>query len=603
MTSHPPDVTATSEDLIPALRRLTAAGRCWLAVAPPAVAVSGWPGEWRDDVTVFSMTPSRDVPVTVNPFEPAPGAGVQAHADRLAALIEASFRPPGPVRAVIRLALRRVYDECGWDPVTGTGLPGAAAPPCVPSLSDLRRAAHATLADLGRDERLGVTVRGFLDARLGSLWSGPAGRYLAGGHPADLSAMLDGKAVATVGDVTDDEAAAFLAGVLLIRLVEHARVRLTEQAPGDRPAVLVIALPGSVTGRLRGLLDDLRSAGTEVIRARYVPAKPDAQAQPAEPPDTARDTARDTGRDRGRDSAAAVPMLGRRSVACGLQCRQRPCSGRELHAAGLLARGDAQVWFRLWGETLVLAFLTGRPLPRVPAPVRRSWPSLDARTRECLLATVVDDAVAARALALRHSYEPRRLIAAVASTAAGLLAAATTSAAGSAPLPAAMGSGAVRAGQVWVIPQLRWLHETERLCPPGQHRVNRDDIAPPLDFELAGLADWPGIRAGDRLDALRRHRLSMDYAPNRAIAATALHGTGDGAGSNTIARDLALAGIGLSPRQRLRHAARILGTTRFGQHSDEPSWLEVVLSWPDRTLDGMPPAALRLGGAPAVGTG
>jgi hypothetical protein len=136
----------------------------------------------------------------------------------------------------------------------------------------------------------------------------------------------------------------------------------------------------------------------------------------------------------------------------------------------------------------------------------------------------------------------------------------------------------LRAGHVWVIPQLRWLHEADRLCPPGQRQVSRDDVAPPLDFELAGLPDWPGIRVGDRLDALRRHRLSMAAERNRTIAATALLGAERGASFDA---DLGIAGIGLGQRQRLSYVARMLGA---GQHGTEPGWLEVVLSWPSRLI-------------------
>src|SRR2546429_8289184 len=62
----------------------------------------------------------------------------------------------------------------------------------------------------------------------------------------------------------------------------------------------------------------------------------------------------------------------------------------------------------------------------------------------------------------------------------------------------------VRAGPVWVIPQVRWLHEMERLNPLGHDQPRPGDLAPPLDFGLAGLPDWPGIRVADRLAGLRR---------------------------------------------------------------------------------------------------
>jgi len=36
----------------------------------------------------------------------------------------------------------------------------------------------------------------------------------------------------------------------------------------------------------------------------------------------------------------------------------------------LLADEPGQAWLRLWARALVLAFLTGRPVPGVPGPLR-----------------------------------------------------------------------------------------------------------------------------------------------------------------------------------------------------------------------------------------
>ena len=253
-------------------------------------------------------------------------------------------------------------------------------------------------------------------------------------------------------------------------------------------------------------------------------------------------------------------------MACGELCRGRPCTGYELHAADVLAEDDGQAWLRLWVQTLVLAFLTGRPVPRVPAPLRPGWQALSPRTRECLLATAVETMVMARAGALRPCYPPHRLVAVAAAAAARMLAAGD-------PVPA-------RGGPVWVIPQLRWLHEMERLNPLGHDRLRPGDLAPPLDFALAGLPDWPGIRVADRLGGLRRHPLAMESERNRAVASTALLGAG-GVGRERLDADLAIAGIGISPPLRLRHAAATMGA---GGHAGQPGWLEVVLSWPHRIV-------------------
>ena len=119
---------------------------------------------------------------------------------------------------------------------------------------------------------------------------------------------------------------------------------------------------------------------------------------------------------------------------------------------------------------------------------------------------------------------------------------------------------------------MRWLHEADRLCPPGGGPPDPGRCAPPLDYGLPGLVDWPGARVGHRLRALRRHPLSMDLPGNRLAAWTALLGEDD---QREFGRDLATLGVGLPPAAQLGHVAAPLGVT---------AWLPVVLSWPARLV-------------------
>lgn len=599
------------------LGELSSAGVPWLAIDMAGTAGAAWstgsagfaggggagplagsPG----DATILDLADPHAVPVTVNPLEPAPGYPIQAHTDRVAGLLEAAFGLPAPVAAAIRAGLRRTYTACGWDMVTGSAAPGAVAPPVVPPYRQFRSAVMAAAEDLGYGQGRQADVRGFLLARLDALWAGPAGRFLEGGHPVDAASLLRANTLVTNSGVADDEAASFLAGVLLVRLAEqlcrprrrddpgrgqagtvpsrprrgsHARTQVRPGRDGAGSGGIVVI--GSIQGAawFSRLLADIRAGGADITVVR--PAQGPGPIQRQERAPASEGFGRVNGLDRA-DGTTPV-LLGRRSAACGGRCRRRPCDGYELHVTGLLARDDGQAWLRLWVQTLVLAFLTGRPVPRVPRPLRPGWPQLSPRRRDCLLATLVDAAVTARAAALRPSYDPRRLTSVIAVTAAGMLTAAgrgevPLSAGGAVPRPPAP----PRAGQVWVIPPLRWLHEIDRVTPLGQGGVRPDDIAPPLDFGLSGLPDWPGIRVRDRLSGLRRHPLSMESERNREQATTALLGDDGGVGLN---RDLAIAGAGLSPRQRLRHAAQVMGV---GARGPEPGWLEVVLAWPEEII-------------------
>jgi hypothetical protein len=509
------------------------------------------------DVTVIDIADPQAVPLTVNPLDPGPGQHVQAHADRLGGLFEAAFGLAGPVAEALRAGLRRAYADGGWDLSTGWDpRPGPGGSPAIPSFRQVRMATVAAADELGYEPGMRAAVHGFLAARLDALWAGPAGRFLEGGHPADLARLLRGNVLVTSSAAVDEEAASFLAGVLLLRLAGWLRHHPERLAILVAPPAGRAALGASPRGRawFSRLQADLRLADADVIVTSTSggPSVAGGQAGPAAAG--------------GQNCGAAVtPLLsGRRSVACGDLCRRRPCNGYELHAAGVLAGDPGQAWLRLWVQTLVLAFLTGQPVPRVPAPLRPGWRALSPRTRECLLATAVEAEVTARAGALRPCYDPHRLAAVVAAAARRMLAAVD-------PVP-------VRAGPVWVIPQLRWLHEMERLNPLGHDRLRPGDLAPPLDFGLAGLPDWPGIRVADRLGALRRHPLAMESGHNRAAASTALLG---GEGGTRLDADLAIAGVGISPPLRLRHAARMMGA---GGHGRQPGWLEAVLSWPQRFI-------------------
>ncbi len=255
------------------------------------------------------------------------------------------------------------------------------------------------------------------------------------------------------------------------------------------------------------------------------------------------------------------PLTGRRSAACGRACTgDRPCTLVEIRAADLVARSPQDAWLRVWSEVFVLAHLVNRPRPRVPLPLRQRWAGLDRRLRECALATAIDLAVLGRGQALRECYDPAELAAACAASATVML-------------DGGKGAGTMP-GTTWVIPQLRWLHEIERVCPFEGPEPDPFATAPPLDYALPDLADRADVKVGQRVSGLRRHPLSMEVTGNRLIAWSALLGEDDQA---AFIDDLAAVAIGVSHRGQLRKAAGEMGVT---------GWLEAVLSWPRRFIVG-----------------
>jgi hypothetical protein len=604
------------------LEQLTGVGIPWLAIEPVKSEYAAMAGRIADNghITVINPSDPAAVPLSVNPLEPEPGYPVQAHIDMVRALFLAAFDAREPFPQIISQALQRAYEDCGWDPVTGAGRPGARAAPAVPTLAQLQRAALGVIGDVGYGRELQADVRGFVDVRLRSLRTGSAGRFFEGGHPADIAELLRRNVVLAIEDVANDEDKAFLIGTLIIRLVEHLRMR-ARTAPADGLTHVIVieeahrllrasreGASGHAVELFASLLAEIRAYGEGIMVVEQIPAKllPDVikntalkvlHRLPANDDREVVGAAMNLDADQSRQVVSlrpgvaavfadgmdrplrirvpfggskerleqahdrSVPVRGRRSSACGPVCvTGRACNLLELRAADLLAASPEDAWLRIWAEALVLAFLTNRPLPVVPASLRARWAELDQRLRECLLATAVDRSLLGRAIAVRAYYDPVRLTSAAAETALRLL-------------DGGKGAGAPP-GPDWVIPQLKWLHEVERVCPFGADQPDPFAPAPPLEYRLDGLADGPGLRVGQRVTGLRRHTLSMELSRNRQPAWTVLLGDDEQRG---FADDLAAVVIGVSHRGQLRQAAGEMGIV---------GWLEAVLSWPRRFIVG-----------------
>jgi uncharacterized protein len=605
------------------LEQLTAADVGWLAIEPVKSEYAAMAARLGGAAAVTLVNPAdpEAIPLSISPLAPEPGFGVQAHVDMVRALFLAAFDASDPFPQIIAQALERVYAECGWDPLTAAGSGQDGAPAVVPTIAGLQAAALAVIEDVGYGPELQADVRGFVDVRLRSLRTGSAGRFFEGGHPVDTGELLSRNVVLALEDVANDEDKAFVIGTLLIRIVEYLRLRGPSPDPERLRHVIVLeeahrllrggrdGAGGHAVELFGSLLAEIRSYGEGIVVAEQIPSKlvPDVIKNTALkivhrlPASDDRqlvgaamnldeDQSRQVvsmlpgeaavfadGMDRpvrvrvpyggARERATAqpavgqIPLMGRRSPCCGQTCRsERACTLVEIRAAERLAARPEDAWLRVWSEAYVLAYLTNRPRPRVPVPLRERWATLDRRLRECLLAAALDRPLRAREQALRPSFDPVTLAAVCAEHAAGML----EGGKGAATMP----------GPQWVIPPVQWLHELERLCPLDAPPPDPFALAPPLDYALPGLSERTDVKVGQRVSGLRRHPLSMEIGRNRLRAWTALLGTDDQAG---FVEDLAEVAIGVSHTGQLRKAAGEMGVT---------GWLEAVLSWPRRFIVG-----------------
>ncbi|MGI5284371.1 ATP-binding protein [Nonomuraea polychroma] len=605
------------------LEQLSRARIPWLAIEPAKSEYAAMAGRVEEPVTVINPSAPDGVPFSINPLEPEPGYPVQAHIDMVRALFMAAFDAEEPFPQIMSLALQRVYEATGWDVVTGGAVPGSNVPPSVPTLEQLQQHAMDVIKEIGYGREVQADVEGFISLRLRSLRVGSAGRFFEGGHPADIGGLLERDVVLAIEDVANDEDKAFLMGTLIIRIVEHLRMRARTEKSHELRHVIVIEeahrlLRDRGQGRasthavelLAGLLAEIRAYGEGIVVAEQIPTKLVSDVVkntalkvvhrlPAEDDRKLVGAAMNLSDEQSRHvvslqpGSAAVfadgmdrplrvrvplgesrekalpgpppPIRGRRSAACGGQCRTgQACTLVELREADVLADAPDWAWLRIWCDTVVLAYVSNRPLPGVPRALSAACSDLPARRRECLLATLIERAVQRRAWSLRSWFDPALLTEKAAETATRLL--------------AGLGGGGGHPGPSWVIPQVRWLHEVDRLFPYGRPAPNLRDPAPPMEYALFHSPNGNGSAAGDRVHtellghrakALRHHPLSMEVDRNRELAWRVILGDDENEG---VQRDITTVAIGIESSARIRHVGQTMGA----------GWLEGVLSWPRR---------------------
>jgi DNA helicase HerA-like ATPase len=441
----------------------------WLVVEPAKAEYARMAARLGPGGRVLTIRPGDlgSPPASLNPLEPEAGFPLQSHADLVRALFLAAFEANEPFPQVLSEALLRCYTSAGWDLVTGELRP-ATKPrfrddeavelirPRYPTLGELQAAARDVVDNIGYGKEVSADVRGFVDVRIGSLRGGTPGRFFEGGHPLDIGGLLRRNVVLELEPITNDQDKAFLMGAVLIRIVEHLRVRdqagttpglrhllLIEEAHrllrnvSDGPAAAAVELFAS-------LLAEIRAYGEGVVVVEQIPAKivPDvikntalkvmhrlparddrdavgatmnldeaqSEAVVALPPGVAAATI--DGADRplliqvplGEDREAggtrelAPPLSSRRSQLCGKDCLGRACDLRELNEARELAETPAVT---LWTEAVAASLVLGIHPPAPRGHVRALWPA-EARGLDCALATAVDRAVDARRPHLRR---------------------------------------------------------------------------------------------------------------------------------------------------------------------------------------------------------
>lgn len=325
---------------------------------------------------------------------------------------------------------------------------------------------------IGYGREVTDNVRGFVTVRLASLRLGTTGRFLHAPHPLHVDRLLARNVVLEIEDVGDDHDKAFLIGAVLIRLIEHLRVRDRRRPHGGGLRHLTVIEeahrllrrpdhPGPAAHAVElfaALLAEIRAYGEGLIVAEQIPAKliPDVVKNTAVkimhrlPARDDRDAvgatmnlsdeqsrylvtlppgtgvvftdgmdhpllARVPDSTRTEHPAAAAPaasparLIATPAAGCGPACHAQPCTLRETTTAGRLLTDHPTLV--VWAELAMLAHLAGMPTPHPGAALATALRTLDPQTLECAVGQAVNIAVVSRGQPLADSHSPAHLAA------------------------------------------------------------------------------------------------------------------------------------------------------------------------------------------------
>ena len=182
----------------------------------------------REDVNVFGTNPEFTPLLRINPFSFPSGIHVLEHLDRLVEIFNVCWPMYAAMPAVLKDAVARSYEDCGWDLAASDNPYGADLFPCF---ADVARNVREILDSSEYDAENKGAYKGSLLTRLNSLTNGLNGMMLSS-NEVDASVLFDANTVINLSRIGSAETKSLLMGLLVLKLQEH---RMAEKKGMNQP--------------------------------------------------------------------------------------------------------------------------------------------------------------------------------------------------------------------------------------------------------------------------------------------------------------------------------------------------------------------------------
>lgn len=171
----------------------------------------------REDVSVYGTNPSYAPLLRINPFSFPQGVHVLEHLDRLVEVFNVCWPMYAAMPAVLKDAVERSYEDCGWDLAESVNPYGEGL---YPTFADVARNVRVILDTSDYDAENKGAYKGSLLTRLQSLTNGINGMVLTSDELGD-EALFDQNVIVDLSRVGSAETKSLLMGLLVVKLQEY----------------------------------------------------------------------------------------------------------------------------------------------------------------------------------------------------------------------------------------------------------------------------------------------------------------------------------------------------------------------------------------------
>lgn len=170
-----------------------------------------------DDVSVYSTNPQISELLKINPFSFPSGIHVLEHLDRLIEIFNVCWPMYAAMPAVLKKAVEKSYEDCGWDLVSSTNEYGNGL---YPSFSDVAGNIRTIIDNSEYDTDNKGAYKGSLLTRLESLSNGINGLIFTNNEISDKN-LFDENVIIDLSRVGSSETKSLIMGMLVVKLQEY----------------------------------------------------------------------------------------------------------------------------------------------------------------------------------------------------------------------------------------------------------------------------------------------------------------------------------------------------------------------------------------------